>query len=55
MSKHQTCRECHRDFVGPDTNINENYCPECAKEVVCRAIESGLEDMIDLVKGLENE
>lgn len=29
MSKHQTCKICHCDFVGPDTNINNNNCPDC--------------------------
>ena len=26
MSKHQTCPNCHSDFVGPDSNIGENLC-----------------------------
>ena len=29
MSKHQTCMNCRRNFVGPDSNINNNVCPEC--------------------------
>ena len=29
MSKHQSCRECRRDFIGPDGNIPDNLCPEC--------------------------
>ena len=33
MSKHQTCPKCHSGFVGPDSNINENLCPECYDEV----------------------
>lgn len=33
MSKHQTCKNCKRDFVGPDSNINENLCNECEEEI----------------------
>ena len=33
MSKHQSCRNCHRDFVGPDSGIGENLCPECDAEI----------------------
>jgi len=33
MSKHQSCRECRRDFVGPDSNIHENLCDECDDEI----------------------
>ena len=27
--KHQSCKECRRDFVGTDLNIGENLCEEC--------------------------
>lgn len=33
MSKHQSCFGCHRQFVGPDSDINFNYCPDCASEI----------------------
>ena len=29
MGKHQTCRECHCDFVGPNSSIGENLCGDC--------------------------
>ena len=32
MTKHQTCRECHYDFVGPDANIGGNLCETCSQE-----------------------
>lgn len=32
MSKHQSCRECRRDFVGPDCNIGSNLCAGCEVE-----------------------
>ncbi len=35
MSKHQSCKECNRDFVGPDSNIGDKYCPECDPCVEC--------------------
>ena len=33
MSKHQTCKECRCDFVGPDSNINDNLCELCGQEL----------------------
>lgn len=29
MTKHQTCRKCGSQFVGPDCNIGSNRCEEC--------------------------
>lgn len=34
MTKHQACKECHRDFVGPDSDIGFNYCIECSDEIL---------------------
>ena len=39
MSKHQVCPKCHSSFVGPDSNINENLCPECEKDLITKARE----------------
>jgi len=33
MSKHQTCVQCHCDFVGPDLNIGQNMCDGCYTQV----------------------
>lgn len=33
MPKHQTCRGCGYDFVGPDSNIGENLCDSCEEEL----------------------
>ena len=33
MSKHQTCPQCHSDFVGPDTGIGNNLCRTCDNEL----------------------
>ncbi len=33
MSKHQACIDCRRDFVGPDSDIGNNYCPECEQAI----------------------
>ena len=33
MSKHQSCRSCGYDFVGPDLNIGQNLCDECDEEI----------------------
>ena len=32
MSRPQTCRDCSRDFVGPDTHVGENLCSSCLLE-----------------------
>ena len=29
MSKHQSCKNCGEDFVGPDSNIGQNLCEWC--------------------------
>ena len=49
MTKHQTCPECRKDFVGPDTNIGYNNCPECHGEIhaECR------EELAELQRELE--
>lgn len=33
MSKHQSCKGCNSDFVGPDTRIGENFCSACKDEM----------------------
>ncbi len=48
MTKHQTCRECHYDFVGPDANIGGNLCETCSQEFhsECREQLAEAEDTI---------
>jgi len=35
---HQTCKQCHSDFVGPSTNIGENLCPGCYADIHAKCI-----------------
>lgn len=39
MTKHQACAKCIRQFVGPDSNIGDNLCPDCDYEVHCKCDE----------------
>ncbi len=39
MTKHQSCAKCIRQFVGPDSGIGDNLCPDCDYEVHCKCEE----------------
>ncbi len=54
MSKHQSCSNCNRDFVGPDLNINENLCPDCEKIIHGDCLEQieQLQNKNNILKGL---
>lgn len=51
MTKHQACAKCIRQFVGPDSNIGDNLCPDCDYEVHCKCDEK----IVELEKQLTDE
>ena len=54
MSKHQTCAECRRSFVGPDTGIGDNLCDSCAQELhaECRQALAELQEENDRLQAI---
>ena len=53
MGKYQTCRECHCDFVGPNSSIGENLCGDCGDVIHgdCYIENSALKTRVAELKG----